>query len=902
MNEDLKLTNLIDVEVLQQLQDAFSEMTGMAALTTDKDGVAVTKGSNFSDFCMKYTRCTPKGEKRCNACDKMGAEQAMTEGTASVYTCHAGLVDYAAPIIANGKMVGSFIGGQVLTTPPDPAKFARIADDLGIDIEEYYDAACKIHIVDRETVNRAAKFLHTMAAILSNMAYNSYKLNLSNREIEKFARSKSDFLANMSHEIRTPMNAVLGMADMALREEMSPEAKDCIYQIRSAAKNLLVIINDILDFSKIESGKMEINPVTYEPLSMINDISSIISTRIGNKNIELIMDISPKLPHRLLGDNVRIQQIIMNLLTNAVKFTTQGQVKLKLECVPFSGDTVMMKASISDTGIGIKKENLNKLFRSFQQVDSKRNRNIEGTGLGLAISRQLLSLMNGSITVESEYNKGSKFSFMLPQRLVSESSMEIKKEDLPKTAILINNTYLKNQVITDLLKVGIDPTDMEGTSNLSEHHDVLIVERTLYSDKVRKFFNPGETPIKCIIIDNFGSSVRGSMTDDVKIIRKPVYFLNLYAALGLIPEYAHAEEIEEEDFLFTAPDAHVLIVDDNSVNLTVARGLISPLNMQVDTAMNAGETIEKVKGKMYDIIFMDHMMPEVDGVETTRIIRRLMPEYAGVPIIALTANAIGGAKEMFLKEGMNDFLPKPIEAKDIIAMIRKWIPEDKLVPMNREEMEKLEKQEKEKKENTLLKIEGLNVENAMNLLGSESLYMAVLKEYFMTIERKAAVIEDHFKNELWNDYTIEVHSLKSTSRQIGADDLATMAAELEKAGKEQNIEFIKRRHSEMIKKYKDYKRLLAPTFPEDAEDQAALRPADPVELMDMLDELKEALENFDTLMIDDVIVKLSGFVYDNVFEDFFTRLKNAAEDCDIDTCTYIADEWKKDIADLYINR
>lgn len=897
MNEDMKLTDLIDVEVLQRLQDAFSEMTGMAALTTDKDGIAVTKGSNFSDFCMKYTRTCPKGNKRCNACDKMGAEQALTMGTASVYICHAGLVDFAAPIIANGQMVGSFIGGQVLKSPPDFAKFARIADDLGIDIGEYIEAVQKVRIVDMETIDRSAKFLYSMAGILSNLAYNSYKLTISNKEIEKVARAKSDFLANMSHEIRTPMNAALGMAEMALREEMSPTVREYIHQIRSAAKSLLVIINDILDFSKIESGKMEITPVTYEPQSVINDISSIISTRIGTKNIEFIMDISPKMPHRLHGDSVRVQQILMNLLTNAVKFTTQGQVKLTMECVPAGGDTVMLHASVSDTGSGIKREDLNKLFQSFQQLDSKRNRNIEGTGLGLVICRQLLTLMNGNISVESEYNKGSTFSVTLPQRLVSESTIEIKTDDLPKTAILINNSYLKAQVLHDLDRIGVSHMDIEEASSLPEHVDYLIAERTMYSDKVRDMFNRGGEPVKCIVIDNFGSSAGELEGDGVRVIRKPVYFLNLYAALGLIPEYSHGDE-EEEDFLFTAPDAHILIVDDNSVNLTVAKGLIAPLEMQVDTAMNAGETIEKVKGMMYDLIFMDHMMPEVDGVETTRIIRRLMPEYADVPIIALTANAIGGTREMFLREGMNDFLPKPVDSKDIISMVRKWLPEDKLIPVNKQEAIR---QQQAKNEADPLRIEGLNIEQAQSLLGSESLYMAVLKEYYLTIDKKSSLIEDYYRNGLWKEYTIEVHSLKSTSRQIGADELAAMAAELEKAGKESNTEFIKAKHGELMRVYKDYKRILAPVFP-DEEAEETRRAADPVEIMDMLDELGNALEEFDTLAIDEVIEKMSAFTYDDVFNDFFEQLKGAAEECDVDRCGAIAEEWKRDIAELYINR
>jgi len=329
--EKMYLTNLIDVEILQEIQDDFANMTGFAALTTDNEGTPVTKGSRFSDFCMNNIRTSKKGSKYCKECDKRGGELALEKGSACSYYCHAGLVDFAAPIMANGQMIGSFIGGQVLTSPPDTEKFKKIAKDLDIDEEQLNNAVKKINIVEKEKIDNSAKFLYTIANVLSNIAYKGYQVHLNNIEIEKSSKMKSDFLANMSHEIRTPMNAVLGMADIALQEEMSPTAKECIRQIKASGKALLAIINDILDFSKIESGKMEILKVQYEPLSVFNDIINVAMTRIGSKKIEFIMDIPNDLPYKLYGDNIRISQILLNLLSNAIKFTKEGFVYLKVE-------------------------------------------------------------------------------------------------------------------------------------------------------------------------------------------------------------------------------------------------------------------------------------------------------------------------------------------------------------------------------------------------------------------------------------------------------------------------------------------------------------------------------------------------------------------------------------------
>lgn len=494
------------------------------------------------------------------------------------------------------------------------------------------------------------------------------------------AAQKSDFLANMSHEIRTPMNAVLGMAEMALREEMTPQAKQYIKQIRSSGKNLLVIINDILDFSKIESGKMNIVDVIYEPLSIVNDLANVVNTRIGSKKLEFTIDFDPKLPQKLYGDNIRIQQILLNLLNNAVKFTERGKVHLSISFSYIDSDNIMLKAVVSDTGIGIKKQDIGKLFKSFQQVDSKRNRNIEGTGLGLAISQQLLKLMNGTITVESEYEKGSTFCIQLPQKIVNTSPSIPSPENTVKVTLIIENEYVYSQICKDLSRFGIEYINLECQGSLEKIKDgYIIVEKSIFSDMIKKAImdNP---KLNCLVIAPFDNHDDINLPR-VKIMHKPIYSLGLYSSLGLGEGEFSDGDLENDNFAFTAPDANVLIVDDNPIYLTVACGIIEPLGMKVDTACGASETIEKVKKVKYDIIFMDHMMPGVDGVETTHIIRRLIVGYEKVPIIALTANAMGGAKEMFLEEGMNDFLAKPIEVTEIVSMVRKWLPKGKIIPV-----------------------------------------------------------------------------------------------------------------------------------------------------------------------------------------------------------------------------
>lgn len=892
MEKELYLTDLVDVEVLQRIQDAFAALTGMASLTTDVDGIPVTKGSNFTEFCMGYTRSTPIGHSRCEQCDKYGAHATWENGKPTTYYCHAGLIDYAAPIIADGKLVGCFIGGQVLDKEPDYDQLTRVAAEIGVDPEGLFAAAQKVHILDKENIDNAARFLYTIANILSDMAYGKYLALQANKEIERAANMKSDFLANMSHEIRTPMNAVIGMAEMALREELPPAARDYIHQIRSSGRALLTIINDILDFSKIESGKMDIIPVEYEPMSIINDVSNILVTRLKEKNVELILDISPNIPHKLFGDNIRIKQILLNIANNAVKFTSKGQVAIHMSHTVLSDNEIALYVSVEDTGIGIKEEDLGKLFKSFQQVDSKRNRNIEGTGLGLAISRQLLVLMNGEIHVESQYEKGSTFSFTLPQKVVdTKSSIQVRNPDAVIAVVLVENPFIKRQLEIDCGYLGVEYREFVSTEELSaisaSKSVFLFIEQTMFTTELEEYIN-NESQVTAVLLMNHNDTWEYNIPQ-LLYVKKPLYTLNEAMIFNRDSLHYYAEDSEDIDLDFTAPAAKVLIVDDNAINLTVAEGLLEPLKMEIDTALSGKEAIGKISVHHYDIVFMDHMMPELDGVETTHIIRRFHAEYNDVPIIALTANAVDGVQDMFLKEGMNDFIAKPIEFKTLVSKVKQWLPVEKIQGID--DSQKTVKKQAPVKE---IVVGDLDTKAAMKLLGSEKVFWNVLKDYYRVIEKKSRLIKELMEKEDWAGYTIEVHALKSASKQVGANSLSEKAAAMERAGNARNVELIRLYTDDMLRQYREYLPVLEPFFSE--KQQNISKPDISSEVLHQLfADMWEALDNLDFDCMEQIVGKMEQFHYEGWQEELFGQLKNAVDEIDVDTCGEIIEHWESNL-------
>ena len=894
MNNEITLTDLFEVEMLQRLQDSFSKMTGFAAIITDAEGVPVTKGTNFTDFCSKYTRNSPIGCLRCQQCDKHGAELALKVGSSVTYFCHAGLMDFAAPIMAGDKMVGCFVGGQVLTAPPDITRIMQVAAEIGIDLINYLQSVMSVPIIEKDKLENAALFLYTLTSALSSIAYHKYIMKEANIEIEKAANMKSDFLANTSHELRTPMNAIIGMTEMALREDMSPAAKNYINQIKAAGKSLLTIINDILDFSKIESGKMDIVTANYEPASMINDIATIISTRIDKDDVELVLDVNPDIPRVLYGDIIRIKQIITNLANNATKFTRVGQICLKYDFEQVSPDTINLLFSVSDTGIGIKSEDIGKLFKSFQQLDSKRNRNIEGTGLGLVISKQLLSLMDGDISVESVYGEGSTFSITIPQKVIDADASIALTENPPCHAVgFLDNTYAQIQLKRDMHKLDIDYTDLKDEdvmSFLTEHTDTLkdlylFIPYSSFDQKLQDFVE--EHPeLNTIVTVPYDTSADYNPTN-VMVVHKPLSVLTLAGIYNHEVFNQYDNPSSDEYYDFTAETARILIVDDNSINLTVAQGLLEPLNMQIDTALSGNAAISKISETMYDLILMDHMMPELDGIETTHIIRRFHSEYDNVPIIALTANVIGDVKNMFIKEGMNDFVAKPIEVRMLVNTLRKWLPKEKITKHSGST-----RTAPARKQITLPDIPELNIQGALKLLGSEDLFMTILADYYHAIPKKLKLIQTYKDNAEWHNYTVEVHALKSASRQIGADDLSDRAAALEAAGNANDIDIILQNTDDVLAMYAHYHEILSPFFPEKQEIDGK-PPITTDILTEVFGEMKVAIDDLDMDKMDDAIHTLDGYSFDDHNRELYIRLCEAVADMDPDACEEVISDWKK---------
>ena len=905
---EVKLTDLIDPKVLQKVQDNFAHMTGMAALITDADGVAVTEGSNFSEFCGEYTRNSTAGGARCRKCDKKAAQMAREQGGTVTYLCHAGLVQYAAPIMVDGVLVGCFLSGQFLTQTPDYDKIREIASQIGVDAELYTTAAGNLPVREQGSIDSLTGFLYMIADLLSEMAYNKYLVHQVNKnmrsnlkrvyqayeELERSENMKSDFLANMSHEIRTPMNAVIGMAEMALREELPPVARDYIKQIKIAGRSLLAIINDILDFSKIESGRMDINEVIYEPMSMIYDVANIIMTRLKDKDVELILDVAPNLPNKLWGDNIRIKQVLVNLANNAAKFTNQGRIVMKMDCTKLTPDEISLQISVEDTGIGIRKEDIDKIFQSFNQVDSKRNRNIEGTGLGLAISKNLLTLMNGNIWVESVYEKGSRFSFMLPQKIADDTPcIGIREPESVLVVGLLFNSYIRESLCVDAARLGVEDVRLLTERELCEFPEdkrvFLFIESCLFSDRVEAFVREHPQVTSVLIIDFYDNADYN--IGNLLVMKKPLFSLNI--AMILNGEEWHLDhDTDEKQFDFIAPDAEILIVDDNAVNLTVAEGLLEPLKMKVDTVTGGKEAIEKISEFHYDIIFMDHMMPELDGVETTHIIRRFHPEYDNVPIIALTANAVEGTKDMFIREGMNDFVAKPIEMRILASKVRQWLPDEKI-----QMVYTTMTSDKGAKETNYLEVADLNVKFAMESLGSEALFRKVLKVFYRSISKKAGLIKSMEEREDWTGYTIEVHALKNSARQIGALLLADQAEALEKAGNARDIDAIHSQTDEMLQRYTGYLQTLEAFCLDAEEENVEKEDMSYTILQGCFSEMRAAAEDLDMDKVEEVIRRMQRYHYAGRQQELFNRLQEAAEEMDTDLCEEIIGNWEELVVD-----
>ncbi len=567
-------------------------------------------------------------------------------------------------------------------------------------------------------------------------------------------QAKSHFLANMSHEIRTPINAVLGMNEMILRESGNEAVLEYAENVKTAGNTLLGIINDILDFSKIEAGKMEIIPVDYDLSSVLNDLVNMIRTRADDKGLLLTLDFDGTTPKLLHGDEVRVKQIVTNILTNAVKYTEKGGVTFRVgyERIPDDPNSVFLNVSIRDTGIGIKPEDLEKLFSEFERIEEKRNRNIEGTGLGMNITKSLLEMMGSRLEVESVYGEGSAFSFRLKQGVVRWEAL-----------------------------------------------------------------------------GDYEAAYRNSL--------------------------ASREKYREK---FTAPDAVVLVVDDTPMNLAVFKSLLKRTGVQIDTAGSGDEGLTLARGKKYDLIFLDHMMPEKDGIETLRDLRAgAEGPNLQTPTVCLTANAISGAREQYLAAGFDDYLTKPIDADRLEEMMIRYLPPEKVLAPGgaapaAEPQTGLP--------DWLRGIDGLDTEQGLSHCGSEETYLETLAIYGGNASASADEIESLWRSGDLANTTVKVHAIKSLSRAVGAEGIGALAEKLELAGKAGDADAVGAEIDGLLARIRALCAALAPLCGSDgAEEDESLPMISDDELREAYEELRGFAANLDAQSAAYVFDFLAGF-------------------------------------------
>ena len=683
---------------------------------------------------------------------------------------------------------------------------------------------------------------------------------------EASVRSKGEFLAKMSHEIRTPMNAITGMAELALREDMPDLAREHVLTIKQAGAHLLSIINDILDFSKIESGKLEIIPVEYLFSSLINDVISIIRMRVIDSSVLFVTFIDCNIPNALFGDEARIRQILLNILTNAVKFTEKGFVSLSIvgKCASRADgeDIVTLTIDVEDTGKGIKQEDLGKLFGEFVQIDLGSNRGIEGTGLGLAITKSLVKAMDGDISVKSQYGKGSVFTVTLPQKICQAEKMATVENPGEKSVLLyeLRAIYADSVVrVINNLGVNCKPvyTDLEFQNELaSNNYPFVFIASSLYN-QARPICSQLKPDVKIVLLIEFGETIADQ---GLTMLAMPIHSISVANALNGVATATAFSATNEATTRFTAPGARVLIVDDISTNLKVAEGLLLPYKMRIDLCSSGLQAIEAVKFKHYDLVFMDHMMPEMDGIEATAAIRAWEKEnlqenngeFAQLPIVALTANVISGMRETFMAKGFNDLLAKPIDVARLDEVLNRWIPREKreLGTENKEQ-----KTGKAETSEPLPIIPGIDTKRGIEMTGGTlEMYRDVLAIFRADAEERLAQLQTVPDTEGLHMFVIQVHALKSAASSIGATKISARAKELEEAGRAADMELIREQlpaFSKQLAELTNGIRLweISAKNQKSNEQPATAKANDQEAIASLLNELASALES---LKVDDI--------------------------------------------------
>lgn len=708
--------------------------------------------------------------------------------------------------------------------------------------------------------------------------------------LEEINRRTEDFLANVSHELRTPINAVTGISSVMLKNETDSEKKKDLFTIQMAGQRLFGQIEDILDYTEIDNEKVSVSEEAYMISSIVNDVISENQMQEREYMPEMIFDLDAAMPASLLGDGKKIKKILKHLVNNAVKFTKKGGVYVRIHAL-VKDYGVNLCMTVSDTGEGISEEELEKITEGFYQTDGGRNRRAGGLGLGLPIVAGMVSYMEGFMQIKSEEGRGTVVSVSIPQRIADQKPLvtlknrerlclacylNVEKYETPEVRDYYNETITHMVEGMDVSIHRVFHTDelkaLTGICQITH----LFIGSDEYEENSALFEDLADRMTVIVIADQHFVPLPGMRA---KLLRKPFYCLPIANMLNV--ETVQAEFSFEEKRML-CPDVRVLVVDDEPMNLMVAEGIFREYEMQVKTVPSGLAALELCGKEDFDLIFLDHMMPEMDGVETLKRLRKLLADSErSAIIIAFTANAVSGAREMFFEEGFDEFVSKPIEMVELERILRNVLPKSAIRYADKEhererkrdrqdnkQPEAMQEQpvsDQSKQEKTdLLEKAGIHTKTGLQYcLDNTEFYEELLLKFASDADGKQEDIDRFFGQKDWENYGIMVHALKSTARMIGADDLSDQAKGLEDAAKSRDVEYIESHHENLLVKYKETAQLIRDIFSEEVKsgEQKGYQEISGLEFRRRLKEIEDSLNTFEADKAKTLIEKLGGFVY-----------------------------------------